>query len=197
MRSVKFMSRNWKKELKSIPNVLSIFRLLLIPVYTIIFLQAGEPWEYWLAGGILIVSTLTDLFDGKIARRYNMVTEVGKVLDPFADKMTQLTLIVCLALRRKQIWPVLGLFVVKECFMLVMGIVNLRKGKMLDGALMSGKICTTILFVCLILMVLLPNLSNEWIAVLVTACLVSMLVTFGDYIRAYFGKEKKVRDIPT
>ena len=191
------MSRNWKKELKSIPNVLSIFRLLLIPVYTIIFLQAGEPWEYWLAGGILIVSTLTDLFDGKIARRYNMVTEVGKVLDPFADKMTQLTLIVCLALRRKQIWPVLGLFVVKECFMLVMGIVNLRKGKMLDGALMSGKICTTILFVCLILMVLLPNLSNEWIAVLVTACLVSMLVTFGDYIRAYFGKEKKVRDIPT
>lgn len=189
------MGRNWKKELFSIPNILSIFRLLLIPIYTVIFLKADRPEDYWLAGGILAISTLTDLIDGKIARHFNMVTEIGKVLDPFADKVTQLTLIICLALRRKQIWPVLALFVVKESFMLIMGAINLSKGKMLDGALMSGKICTTILFVSLIFMVILPDLSNTWVVVLVVLCLVAMLITFVDYIHAYFGKVKKVRDI--
>ena len=143
--------RNWKKEILSIPNILSLFRLLLIPVYTVLFLRAERPVDYWWAAGILAVSTLTDMVDGKIARRFHMVTNLGKILDPVADKATQCTLLVCLAVRHPVLWYVLGLFVVKEGFMLVMGIINLRKRKMLNGALMSGKICTTILFVSMII----------------------------------------------
>ena len=89
--------RNWKKEILSIPNILSLFRLLLIPVYTVLFLRAERPVDYWWAAGILAVSTLTDMVDGKIARRFHMVTNLGKILDPVADKATQCTLLVCLA----------------------------------------------------------------------------------------------------
>ena len=80
--------RNWKKEILSIPNILSLFRLLLIPVYTVLFLRAERPVDYWWAAGILAVSTLTDMVDGKIARRFHMVTNLGKILDPVADKAT-------------------------------------------------------------------------------------------------------------
>ena len=91
--------RNWKKEILSIPNILSLFRLLLIPVYTVLFLRAERPVDYWWAAGILAVSTLTDMVDGKNARRFHMVTNLGKILDPVADTATQCTLLVSLAVR--------------------------------------------------------------------------------------------------
>lgn len=187
--------QNWKKEITSIPNLLSIFRLLLIPVYTVLFLKAERAADYWVAGGILAVSCLTDLIDGKIARKFNMITRLGIALDPFADKMTQFTLLICLALRNPLVWIALGLFFVKESFMLTMGIINYRRGKMLDGALMSGKVSTAVLFVSMILMVLMPQMSDKVVRLLVGLCCGVMLVAFVDYIRAYFGNDPKVKNI--
>ena len=76
---------NWKKEIFTIPNFLSLFRLLLIPVYVWLYLKANTTKEYLLAGSVLAASCLTDMADGQIARRFHMVTTVGKVLDPFVD----------------------------------------------------------------------------------------------------------------
>ena len=135
--------KNWKKEIFTIPNILSLFRLVLIPVYIVIYLNATELSDYFLAAGILAVSCLTDLFDGKIARHFNMISTLGKILDPLADKATQLSLIVCLTVKHPILWALVGLFVVKEGFQLIAGGLWLRKGRMLKGALMSGKICTT------------------------------------------------------
>ncbi len=187
--------RDWKKEIFSIPNILSLFRLLLIPVYTVLFLRAERPADYWWAAGILAVSTLTDMIDGKVARRFHMVTNLGKILDPVADKATQCTLLVCLAVRHPVLWYVLALFVVKEGFMLVMGLINLRRRKMLNGALMSGKICTTVLFVSMIILVLYPSVSSGALSLLVSLCVLAMLLSFADYFMAYFGKNKKIQDI--
>ena len=89
-----------KKEIFSLPNVLSMIRLALIPLYIVIYLNAVDIAHYYISAGILAVSCLTDLIDGQIARHFNMVTTLGKVLDPFADKATQFTLILCLAIRR-------------------------------------------------------------------------------------------------
>ncbi len=188
--------KNWKKEILTIPNILSLFRLALIPVYVVIYLNATEPNHYFLSAAILAVSCLTDMIDGKIARKFNMISTVGKILDPIADKATQFTLIVCLAMRYQVLRHLTILFVIKEGFQLIAGMVNLRKGKMLEGALITGKICTTILFISLILMVLLPTLSEtviDWIALIDG---IFMLVAFVDYFRAYFGKNKKVYDLP-
>lgn len=188
--------KDWKKEILTIPNLLSLFRLALIPVYMIIYLNATESSHYYLAAGILAVSCITDMIDGKIARHFNMVSTIGKILDPVADKATQFTLIVCLAVRYPVLLYLIVLFVIKEGFQLIVGGITLRKGKMLDGALIAGKICTTVLFLSLILMVMLPTLDYEAVIVITIVDAVFMVISFIQYILAYFGKNKKVRDIP-
>lgn len=187
--------RNWKKEIWTIPNLLSLFRLILIPVYVYIYLNASSTKHYVIAAVILAVSCLTDLVDGKIARKFNMISTLGKFLDPLADKATQGAMILCLAVRHPALWALLALFIVKEGFQLIAMIINLRKGLALDGALMAGKVCTTILFVTLIIMVLLPGMSTTTANVLTAICFVAMTVAFVEYIRAYYGKNKKIYDL--
>ena len=188
---------NWKKEICTIPNLLSLFRFVLIPVYVYIYLNATEDHHYWIAGGILAVSCLTDLIDGKIARKFNMITNLGQVLDPLADKFTQLSLIICLSVHHRSLRIMLVLFLVKEFFQLFAMIFALRHGKALNGALNIGKICTTVLFVCLSLMVLCPGLSEQTTDIMTLVCSGFLLVSFVEYIRAYFGKHKKIHDMET
>ena len=181
--------KDWKKELFTIPNALSLFRLVLIPVYVIIYLNAKDNADYFLAAGILAVSCLTDMIDGQIARHFNMITNLGKILDPVADKATQITLIICLSLRYPVLWFIVALFVVKESFQLIAGGLSIRKGKMLTGALISGKICTTILFVSLIVMVMLPSLPIRYVNYLAMVDAVFMIVAFTEYVIVYCGKK--------
>ena len=188
---------DWKKEICTIPNLLSLFRLILIPVYVYIYLNATEPHHFWIAGGILAVSCLTDMVDGKIARKFNMITNLGKVLDPLADKLTQLSLIICLSVHRKSLRVMLVLFLVKEFFQLFAMIIALRHGKALDGALIIGKICTTVLFVSLTVMVLCPWLSEQVTDIITGVCSGFLLVSFAEYVRAYYGKHKKIQDLET
>lgn len=187
--------KNWKKEILTIPNLLSLFRLLLIPVYATLYLRATDRDQYLIAGGILAVSCLTDMVDGKIARKFHMITTLGKVLDPLADKLTQLTLTVCLSLRYPVLYPVLLIFVVKELFQLIVGIIYLRKGKMLPGALMAGKVCTTVLFISLIALVLFPQMDAAAVKYIAITDGIFLSVSFASYIAAYWGKNVKVQDI--
>lgn len=187
--------KDWKKDILTIPNILSLFRLLLIPVYVLIYLKATEPVHYYVAGGILAVSCLTDLIDGKIARHFNMISTLGKILDPLADKATQLTLILCLAIRHKVLWLIVALFVLKEGFQVIAGLVTLRKGKMLTGALLSGKICTGVMFLSLILLVLLPELQNKAVWIVTAVDGVFMLIAFADYIRTYCKSTPMIQEL--
>ena len=186
---------NWKKEILTIPNLLSIFRIALIPVYLRIYLNADGPEDYTAAAMILAVSCLTDMVDGKIARKFNMITNFGKLLDPVSDKLTQLALMICLSVRHRALRFLLVVFLIKEFFQFCAMIASLRRGKALDGALMSGKISTTVLFGCLTFMVLCPNLNDRTVNLLAGLSLVFMLIAFADYIRAYFGKNKKIYDL--
>lgn len=183
--------KDWKKEILTIPNLLSLFRLILIPVYVAIYTNARDAADYYIAAGILAVSCLTDLIDGKIARHFNMISTIGKILDPVADKATQFTLILCLALRYPILWYLVAFFIIKESFQLIAGGINLRKGKMLKGALLTGKICTTVLFISLILMVMIPNLSNKVITIIAVTDSVFMVISFSDYLITYFRRENR------
>lgn len=187
--------KNWKKEILTIPNLLSLFRLVLLPVYAEIYLNAVEEYEFLLAGGIMALSCATDLIDGKIARRFNQITNLGKILDPLADKITQFTLTLCLSLKYPVLQPVLALFVVKEAFQLVVGLFFLLKGHMLPGALMAGKVCTTILFVSLIALVLMPNMNPYIVDAIALVDTVFLAISFFSYVMAYFGKETKVQKL--
>ena len=187
--------KNWKREILTIPNLLSLFRLVLLPVYAEIYLNAVEEYEFLLAGGIMALSCATDLIDGKIARRFNQITNLGKILDPLADKITQFTLTLCLSLKYPVLQPVLALFVVKEVFQLVVGLFFLLKGHMLPGALMAGKVCTTILFVSLIALVLMPNMNPYIVDAIALVDAIFLAISFFSYVMAYFGKETKVQKL--
>jgi len=189
------MFKDWKKELFTIPNVLSLFRLLLIPVYIVIYLNAEDTADYYIAAAILAVSCLTDLMDGKIARHFNMISKVGIILDPLADKLTQFALMVCLLSRYSILWSVIGLFAVKEAFQLIAGSLTMRKGKMLKGAQMTGKICTTVLFCSLIVMVMLPNIPETAVTVIAYVDSAFLLIAFVDYILVYCKKKSKFQDL--
>ena len=187
--------KNWKKEIFSVPNMLSLFRLLIIPVYIEIYLNAKTPRQYAVAGSIVILSCLTDMLDGKIARRYNMITTLGKILDPLADKITQLALVLCLNRKHPELDSVVALFLVKELFQVMVAIINLRRGRILSGALMAGKICTTVLFISLILLVIFPNMDSIYIRLIAYTDVIFLTISFICYILAYLDKDSKFEDI--
>lgn len=186
---------NWRKEVLTIPNFLSLFRLILIPVYVYLYLTAQTTTQYIIAGLVLALSCLTDMIDGRIARKFHMISRVGMLLDPVADKATQLALLVCLSMNYPVLYPVLGLLVIKESFQLVAMIIAFLNRKMLPGALFVGKVCTTVLFVSLIALVLFPEAPEAIVdsIALIDACFLG--ASFVGYILAYYGKNKKVQDM--
>ena len=160
-------------------------------------MNAKSISDFHLAAAILAVSCLTDAVDGQIARRFNMITAVGKILDPFADKITQFTLIICLAMRHPVLWSIIGLFVAKELFQLVAGCIIVRHGRILKGAQITGKICTTVLFVTLTLLVLVPDIHPSWVVGITILDGLFLLIAFIDYIFVYVRKSDELtEDLP-
>ena len=187
--------KDWKREVFTIPNFLSFIRLLLIPVYTIIYLNAKQFRDYSLAAGILAISCLTDMIDGKIARQFDMISNIGKILDPLADKLTQLSLSLCLAIRYPVVRGVLIIFVIKEVFQTAVAYAMFRKGKVLPGALMAGKICTAVLFVSFICLILIPTMPLRIVTAIAVVDTVLLANAFIHYFLAYFGKHPKLQNL--
>ena len=115
-----------KKDIFSIPNILSFVRILLIPIFVWLYVTAGTSGEYYLAAAVVVASGITDFLDGQIARRCNMITEFGKFLDPLADKLTQGTLFLCIAINYPLMWILLAIWLLKDGFMAIMGLVLLK-----------------------------------------------------------------------
>lgn len=174
-----------KKELFSIPNLMSYFRILLIPVFCYLYITAESDRNYLIVALIVLVSSLTDLFDGKIARRFNMVTQWGKILDPVADKLSHAALAICLATRYPLMWALIALMAVKEGFMGIMGLIFLKKGQMLDGAMLFGKVCTAVLFVGLMALFLLIHIPAAAANIIIIVMMAVMLVTLCMYIPVF------------
>ena len=183
------MKKYQKTELFSIPNLLTCCRLLMIPGYTVLYLRAEQPRDYLAAALVLALSCLTDMADGWIARRFSMITDLGKILDPIADKATQATLLLCLALRYPVLWLLVGLFVLKEGFQLTAGLLTLRTGRMLSGALFAGKLSTTCLFTTLTILVLLPQIPYGWVLAFTALDAAALLGAFIAYGLAYRRKQ--------
>ena len=185
---------HWKREVFTLPNLLSLLRLLLIPLYCSIYLRAEQQKDYILAGGILALSCITDCFDGIIARKTNSISTVGKILDPVADKATQFAVTFCLVQAKPLLKWLLVLFVVKEGLQALLAVIFLRWGMILPGAVPAGKISTAVFFASLVLLVLLPELplsAVKWVARLDGGFL---LLSFGAYVLAYFGANSKLEN---
>ena len=184
-----------KKDLFTIPNLLSFLRLGLVPVYTSIYLHAENHRNIFLAAGILALSCLTDLLDGIIARRLHMVSDLGKILDPLADKVTQLALLLCLGTRYPLVKSLIPLFLAKELSQCGLAWFHFRQGKALPGALWTGKISTAFLFASFLVLMVFPNLPYYVVKALVLADSVVMVLALISYLAAFHGNSGKLCDI--
>lgn len=161
------------------------FRILLIPVFCYLYITAETQREYLYAALVVLISSLTDLFDGKIARHFDMVTELGKILDPVADKLTHAALAFCLATRYPVMWLLIALMAVKEGYMGIMGLVFLKKGKKLNGAMWFGKVCTAVLFVGLLVLFLFADLPKMFVNTLIFLMMGVMTITLCMYVPVF------------
>ena len=174
-----------RKQLFTIPNLLGYLRIILVPVIIWRYVTADSVNDYYAAALIVVISSISDLFDGMIARKFNQITQLGKALDPIADKLTQAAMVLCLTIRYNQMIPMLILFVVKEGFMGIMGALMLRKGKMLDGAMWYGKVCTAVLYIVMFMLFLFPELPVLAVNICIGICVCFMLLSFVLYIPAF------------
>ena len=188
------MHRIFKKEqILTVPNLLSVIRLLMIPL--IVWLYFGVK-HYPAATGVLVASGITDIADGIIARKFHMVSDFGKVLDPIADKLTQGVLIICLASRYKWMSVLIALFIGKEICMAALGYLALKRKDVVNGAKWYGKVNTAFLYIVMAVLILFPNIPME-IAnglILTSGCL--MIVSFILYARFYWHILSKNHSAP-
>jgi cardiolipin synthase len=133
----------------TVPNLLSLIRIIIVPFFAYYFMKDN----ILLAVILIAASGLSDAFDGLIARKFNQVTELGKILDPFADKITQGTVALCIAVKYPMICPFLILFIVKELTMLTLAIVLLKKKKKPCAAKWYGKISTILFYISVVVIV--------------------------------------------
>ena len=169
-----------QSKILTIPNLLSFFRLCLIPVF--MWLYCVEKNYLW-TGIVLIISGLTDTVDGIIARKFNMISDLGKVLDPIADKVTQAAMLFCLLTRFPLMIAPLALMVVKEFFMGVTGLMVIQKTGKVFGADWHGKVNTWLLYAMMILHVFWYNIPDVVSKVLIGICVVMMLISLVLYGR--------------
>lgn len=168
-----------KNQILTIPNLLSLFRLCLIPVIAWFYCVRGN---YLLTVLMLLISGISDIADGIIARRFHMISDLGKVLDPVADKLTQVVVMLCLLTRFRWMAVPLGAMVVKEAFMGLSGIAVVRKTGVVFGAQWHGKAATVLLYLMMSLHILwydIPPMVSDLTIALCTLMVLVSLILYG------------------
>lgn len=172
----------------SIPNMMSAFRILLIPVFVLAYFL--RPDAVWISVMTLAISGLTDVVDGIIARKFHMITQLGKVLDPVADKLTQATVCVCLTISHPQLLILLVVLGIKELTMMCGGIYVLKTGHKPISAKWFGKLCTCVLFGVFMLFLLFPNMGAGQMYGLIGVGVVFAAFSLIMYISEFFKIKK-------
>ena len=163
-----------RNQILTIPNLLSFFRLCLIPLF--VWLYCVKQAYIW-TGTVLLLSGVTDLADGYIARKFHAVSDLGKVLDPVADKLTQAAMLLCLLSRFPLMWIPLVLMILKELFMALTGLLVIRKTGQVFGANWHGKAATCLLYAMMILHVVWAHIPDRISLFFIIACTLMMSVS--------------------
>ncbi len=178
----------YQRKIFTIPNILSFFRLCLIP--PIIWLYTYKQ-DYLLTLLILLLSALTDIVDGIIARKFKMISNFGKILDPIADKLTQMAMLFCLVSRFPYMMIPFVLLIIKEVFTGITALVSIKKTNSVKGAVWHGKLTTVALYSMMAIHLFWYNISYTVSLILVGFCIGIMLMSFILYAIQNFTAIKK------
>ena len=187
-----------KGQVWTIPNVMSLFRIVLLPF--LIWAYVGLH-NTTLTVILLAVSALTDILDGKIARKFNMVSDLGKALDPVADKLTQVSMVLCLAFKYKLMWILLGLCVIRETCMFILGLISMKRTGRVYSARWYGKVSTAVLYGTGLALLVFPKMPSWLSTALIILCMIVVVLALTLYTRFHMQMWKKaaapaVKNIP-
>lgn len=171
-------SNFYKKKIITIPNILSTFRLILIPFILWAYYSLESPA---ITAALVVLSGVTDVVDGFIARRFGMISDLGKALDPVADKLTQIAILFCLLSRFPLILLPLILILIKEISALVLRGIILHKAKEVKGAVWHGKVNTAILYAVMFIHIVWYNIPTAISTVFILASSSMMTLSFVLY----------------
>ncbi|MBQ8624257.1 MAG: CDP-alcohol phosphatidyltransferase family protein [Oscillospiraceae bacterium] len=172
-----------KEDIWTIPNIISMFRIALIPF--IIWVYCGVQ-NYTVAMILILVSGVSDIVDGKIARKFNMVSNFGKFLDPVADKMTQGSLIICLISRYKWMIALIIFFILKEAVMFLAGYIVFKNTDSVNSAKWHGKLSTVVLYFVMIILLLFTQIPEVYANILILICAGVMAMSLWLYLDFYY-----------
>lgn len=179
-----------KKNVVTIPNLLSLMRLVLIPF---ICYEYFKLHDYVATAVLVVVSAVTDIVDGIIARKFGMVSDLGKMLDPLADKLTEGVLILALSFTYKYLLPLVVSFTLFEVSKAILGMVVVKKTGEVRGAKWFGKINTVYLYETILVMIVFRNAPDNVIFAKMIVAFALMLASFILYIIAYSKALKELK----
>lgn len=163
----------------TVPNLLSFFRILLIPVIICLYFKE----QYWWAFGLLVLSGATDVVDGWIARTFHVVSDFGKAIDPVADKLTQIALLLCLM--PMKYWWMVAILITKEASIGILTLIALRRTHSVYSAGWYGKICTVVIYLSMFVLILWRDADPTFVLVDAIACSALIALAFVLYLIRY------------
>ncbi|GHV07280.1 CDP-diacylglycerol--glycerol-3-phosphate 3-phosphatidyltransferase [Clostridia bacterium] len=175
----------------NIPNTLSLARLALVPVFVLVFFVFDTTAGHWWAAGIYVVATATDALDGMLARRWNQITRLGRVLDPAADKLMSFAVLICIAIDQPLLgWAVI-IFFVKEALMAIGALVQFKRIDDVPPSKLIGKFSTVFFFLTCLSIMTIPVMPLWCEEMLVGIAIALTLIAFGTYLARYLNLTKK------
>lgn len=164
------------------PNMLSVIRLCLVPVFVIVYFSNGAHAGAW-AVGVYILATFTDYLDGHLARKYNLITNLGKVLDPLGDKMLTFAVLACITIDGLIPGWVVAVFVIKELLMGLGGLLIHRRAKVeIPPSNYIGKTATVMFFVICAVLILFDGIPHTAAVIMISAALAVSMAAFVSYL---------------
>ena len=174
-----------KKDIFTIPNILTYIRILLVPAFVLVYTNSRSLSGHIWAIAIVAISALTDIVDGIIARKYNMITDLGKIIDPIADKAMQFAMIFCVVVRYRLIWILFAIYAVKELVSLAFSSYLFKHGKHIEGANWAGKLCTVVLYAVMLALIAIPKIPDRIVKIMIAVSAAFMVLAFIVYMSAY------------
>lgn len=169
--------------MKHIPNILTIIRLFLVPIFALLFFSPIKQAHFY-ALVIFLIASITDFLDGYIARKYNLISIVGTVLDPLADKLMLLTALSCLYIFNYIPFWILLIIVIKEASLIVCGLLlYFKKEKTVIPSNKYGKVATVLFTITIFLLIIFPKHFITLIFLFVSITL--KLIALYSYIKHY------------
>lgn len=172
-----------------LPNLITCIRFFLIPVYFLAFFS-HSPYSMGWALTVLLLAGLTDIVDGYLARKYHWVSEVGKLLDPLADKLTMLSVILSFIIDGRISWLAAALLILRDAAMIVVSLIFHLRGKKTMPANVWGKATTVLYYITLVALMFSLPLAN----VLLWGTIVISFLTSLIYLSQVIQLNRRTRE---